>query len=52
MHRATHLPTVGEPASTFVDNYKTEQPILELARVMNLPQQKAVGGRDTTSKRG
>jgi hypothetical protein len=29
--------------STFVENYETEQPILELARFMNLSQQKAAG---------
>ena len=30
-------------ASTFVENYETEQPILELARFMNMSQQKAAG---------
>ena len=29
--------------STFVENYETEQPILELARFMNMTQQKAAG---------
>lgn len=29
--------------STFVENYETEQPILELARFMNMSQQKAAG---------
>ena len=29
--------------STFVENYETEQPILELARFMNMAQQKAAG---------
>ena len=29
--------------STFVENYETEQPILELARFMNLSQHKTAG---------